>query len=178
MLNIIGIAGPAQSGKSTLAGEFRRLIEFRGGEFHEKPFAGPLKAMLAAIGVSTLEKDKNVVDARFGASPRVLMQTLGTEWGRRINPDCWLNVWRSQLPVTGVVVVPDVRFENEAQAIRELGGPVVHVTRPVTTEMLAVPAHASEAGIKKAKGDIILRNDRGIEKVAALAAQIIDNLAK
>lgn len=177
-MHLIGIAGPAQSGKSTLSNELRRLIEFRGGEFHEKPFAGPLKAMLAAIGVSTLEKDKNVVDARFGASPRVLMQTLGTEWGRKINPDCWLNVWRSQLPTSGLVVVPDVRFENEAQAIRGLDGILVHVTRPVTADMLAVPAHASEAGVKRQKGDTVLHNDRGIEKVAALAAQIIDNLAK
>lgn len=177
-MHLIGIAGPAQSGKSTLAGELRRLVEFRGGEFHEKPFAGPLKAMLAVIGVSTLEKDKNAVDARFGVSPRILMQTLGTEWGRKINPDCWLNVWRSQLPSTGLVVVPDVRFENEAHAIRELGGTLIHVTRPVTADMLAVPAHASEAGIKRQKGDTVLHNDRGIEKVAALAAQIIDNLAK
>lgn len=177
-MHLIGIAGPAQSGKSTLAGEFRRLIEFQGGEFHEKPFAGPLKAMLAVIGVSTLEKDKNVVNTRFGVSPRVLMQTLGTEWGRKINPDCWINVWRSQLPTTGVVVVPDVRFENEAQAIRELGGTLIHVTRPVTTEMAAVPAHQSEVGIKRRKSDVIFRNDRGIEKVAALAAQIIDSLAK
>lgn len=178
MLHIIGIAGPAQSGKSTLSNEFRRLIEFRGGEFHEKPFAGPLKAMLAVIGVSTLEKDKNAVDARFGVSPRILMQTLGTEWGRKINPDAWLNVWRSQLPASGLVVVPDVRFENEAAAIRGLGGILIHVTRPVTADMLAVPAHASEAGIKRQKGDTVLHNDRGIEKVAALAAQIIDNLAK
>lgn len=178
MLHIIGIAGPAQSGKSTLSNEFRRLIEFRGGEFHEKPFAGPLKAMLAAINVSILEKDKNVVDARFGVSPRVLMQTLGTEWGRKINPDAWLNVWRSQLPTSGLVVVPDVRFENEAHAIREMGGILIHVTRPVTADMLAVPAHASEAGIKRQKGDMVLHNDRGIEKVAAFAAQIIDNLAK
>lgn len=178
MLNIIGIAGPAQSGKSTLAGEFRRIIEFRGLPFYEKPFAGPLKAMLAVVGVDISEQGKNAVDARFGVSPRVLMQTLGTEWGRNLNPDCWLNVWRSQLPPTGVVVVPDVRFENEARDIRELGGILIHVTRPVTADMLAVPTHASEAGIKRQKGDTVLHNDRGIEKVAALAAKIIDNLSK
>lgn len=174
-MHLIGIAGPAQVGKSTLSNEFRRLIDFRGGDFHEKPFAGPLKAMLAAAGVSIRERDKNVVDARFGVSPRILMQTLGTEWGRKINPDCWLNVWRSQLPQTGLVVVPDVRFENEAQAIRDLGGILIHVTRPVTADMLEVPAHASEAGIKRQKGDIIFRNDRGIEKMAQLAASILDN---
>lgn len=175
MLNIIGISGPAQSGKSTLAGEFRRLIEFRGLAFHEKPFAGPLKAMLAAAGVDISEQGKNIPDARFGATPRVLMQTLGTEWGRSLNPDCWLNVWRSQLPHDGWVLVPDVRFDNEAEIIRELGGIIIHIQRKPTAEMLAVPAHASETGITKHKSDIIFRNDRGIEKMAAIAANILDN---
>lgn len=174
-MHIIGIAGPAQSGKSTLAGEFRRLIEFRGLPFHEKPFAGPLKAMLAAAGVDISEQGKNVPDARFGATPRVLMQTLGTEWGRSLNPDCWLNVWRSQLPHDGWVLVPDVRFDNEAEIIRELGGIVIHIQRKPTAEMLAVPTHASETGITKHKSDIIFRNDRGIEKMAAIAANILDN---
>lgn len=175
MLNIIGISGPAQSGKSTLAGEFRRLVEFRGLPFHEKPFAGPLKAMLAAAGVDISEQGKNIPDARFGATPRVLMQTLGTEWGRSLNPDCWLNVWRSQLPLDGWVLVPDVRFDNEADAIRELGGQIIHIVRKQTAEMGAVPAHRSEAGIKRNKSDIIFRNDRGIEKMAQLAANILDN---
>lgn len=175
MLNIIGISGLAQSGKSTMAGEFRRLIEFRGQKFNEKPFAGPLKAMLAAVGVDTSEQAKNVVDARFGVTPRVLMQTLGTEWGRKINPDVWLNVWRSQLPGDGWVLVPDVRFDNEAEAIRSMGGKIIIITRKQTAEMAAVPAHQSEAGIAKHKSDIIFRNDRGIEKMAVFAANILDN---
>ena len=175
MLNIIGISGPAQSGKSTLAGEFRRLIEFRGLPFHEKPFAGPLKAMLAAAGVDISEQAKNVVDTRFGVTPRVLMQTLGTDWGRKINRDCWLNVWQSQLPSNGWVLVPDVRFDNEADAIRSMGGLVVHIIRKQTAEMATVPAHQSEAGVVRHKSDIIFRNDRGIEKMAQLAANILDS---
>ena len=37
---LIGIAGPAQSGKSTLAGEFRRLVEFRGRSTPSSPLPG------------------------------------------------------------------------------------------------------------------------------------------
>lgn len=57
---IVGIAGPAQSGKSTLAGEFRRLVEFRGQKYREQPLAGPLKRMLASIGVDVSDLSKNV----------------------------------------------------------------------------------------------------------------------
>lgn len=175
---IIGIAGPAQSGKSTLAGEFRRLVEFRGQKYCEQPFAGPLKRMLASIGVDVSDLSKNApvpfLDGRI--TPRVMMQTLGTEWGRSLLPDLWLRVWQRDLDDSAhAVCVPDVRFDNEAELIRELGGTIVHVVRKPTADMLAVPTHASETGIKRAKDDIIFRNDRGIEKMAQLAAQILDN---
>ena len=175
---LIGITGQAQSGKSTLSGEFRRLVEFRGHRFVEQPFAGPLKRMLASIGVDVSDSSKNTpvpfLDGRI--TPRIMMQTLGTEWGRTLMSDLWLRVWKHELDTgAAVVTVPDVRFENEADLIRGLGGVVVHIQRKPTADMLAVPAHASEAGIKRNKSDIIFRNDRGIEKMAALAAFILDN---
>lgn len=175
---LIGIAGPAQSGKSTLAGELRRLVGFRGQKYSERPFAGPLKRMLASIGVDVSELSKNApvpfLDGRI--TPRVMMQTLGTEWGRSLLPTLWLRVWQHELDNNAhCVCVPDVRFDNEAELIRNLGGTIIHVQRKPTLDMLAVPAHASEAGITRVKGDIIFRNDRGIEKIAQLAASILDN---
>ena len=175
---LIGIAGPAQSGKSTLAGEFRRLVKFRGRKYAEKPFAGPLKRMLTSIGVDISDLSKNVPVPFLDGSitPRIMMQTLGTEWGRSLLPNLWLRVWQHELDDgANVVTVPDVRFDNEAELIRSMGGTIIHVTRKPTADMLAVPAHASEAGITRAKGDIIFRNDRGIEKMTQLAASILDN---
>lgn len=175
---LIGIAGPAQSGKSTLAGEFRRLAEFRGRKYREQPFAGPLKRMLASIGVDVSDLSKNApvpfLDGRI--TPRIMMQTLGTEWGRNLLPDLWLKVWQHELDDSAhVVTVPDVRFDNEADLIRGLRGVIIHVQRKPTADMLAVPTHASEAGITRVNGDIIFRNDRGIEKMAQFAASILDN---
>ena len=175
---LIGIAGPARSGKSTMAGEFRRLVEFRGQKYAERPFAGPLKRMLASIGVDISDQSKNAHVAFLGGSvtPRIMMQTLGTEWGRSLLPDLWLRVWEHELDDQAhCVCVPDVRFDNEADLIRNLGGTIIHIQRKPTADMLAVPAHASEAGITRVKGDIIFRNDRGIEKIAQLAASILDN---
>lgn len=175
---LVGIAGPAQSGKSTLAGEFRRLVEFRGQKCREQPFAGPLKRMLTSIGVEVSDLSKNVpvafLDGRI--TPRIMMQTLGTEWGRSLLPDMWLRVWQHELDdQANCVCVPDIRFDNEAELIRSLGGTIVHIVRKPTADMLAVPAHASEDGIKRMKGDIIFRNDRGIEKMTQFAASILDN---
>lgn len=175
---LIGIAGPAQSGKSTLAGEFRRLVEFRGQKYREQPFAGPLKRMLASIGVDVSDLSKNApvafLDGRI--TPRIMMQTLGTEWGRSLLSGLWLRVWQHELDDSAhCVCVPDVRFDNEAELIRSMGGTIIHIQRKPTADMLAVPAHASEAGITRVNGDIIFRNDRGIEKMATLTANILDN---
>lgn len=76
-----------------------------------------------------------------GHTPRYAMQTIGTEWGRGIIGDSlWVNAWRSTLP-KGNIVVDDVRFENEADAVRELGGVVVRIVRGDT---ISVGDHESE----------------------------------
>jgi len=78
-----------------------------------------------------------------------LLQTLGTEWGREcISPDVWVKCWKrnvkyyltSDLPV----ICDDVRFPNEAEAIRELGGELWLVTRPGTRRHTS---HASEGSL-------------------------------
>lgn len=84
-------------------------------------------------------------------TPRFVLQSLGTEWGRM----CFENVWIGRLlglaqelqaggchysPQQGLfrgapgmaktsVVIPDVRFRNEVDAIRAAGGKVVRVVR-------------------------------------------------
>lgn len=167
---IIGIAGKARAGKSTFADALNRVW---GGTAHYRPFAGPLKAMLEVIGVDVSDDAKNApVPFLAGPTPRIMMQTLGTDWGRSIDPDLWVKVWRHSLPKTGLVLVPDVRFENEAAAIRAAGGLVCHVRREITADMAAVPAHRSEAGIRVDICDWVVDNT-SIAALERVAEQIL-----
>jgi len=51
-------------------------------------------------------------------------------------------------------VISDVRFENEAAAIRSAGGVIVHIyRRPMMSD-----SHVSEAGVEFRAGDFIVRN--------------------
>jgi len=51
-------------------------------------------------------------------------------------------------------VISDVRFENEAAAIRATGGVIVHIyRRPMMSD-----SHVSEAGVEFRAGDFIVRN--------------------
>ncbi|XUM19730.1 deoxynucleotide monophosphate kinase [Bradyrhizobium oligotrophicum S58] len=130
---IIAFTGLAGAGKSTAAAH---LVKLRG--FERVRFAGPLKAMMAALGCTAAEIDgdrkETPCDLLGGKTPRWAMQTLGTEWGRQlIGPDLWIRAWRAavdRLPAGTPVVVDDCRFPNEAEAIRSAGGVVVRLERP------------------------------------------------
>jgi hypothetical protein len=63
---------------------------------------------------------------------RTLLQRMGTEVGRAFfGDDCWINIARRKIKdINGNVVITDVRFENEADAIYAMGGEVFRIERP------------------------------------------------
>lgn len=126
--NIIGITGLIGSGKSFAADHF---VAKHG--FCRKKMASPLKNMLRAVGLTDEHIEGHLkekpCDLLCGATPRHAMQTLGTEWGRKmIGEDLWVRLWRASIESLDRVVVDDVRFANEAQAVRDAGGVVIRVT--------------------------------------------------
>lgn len=152
-MRLIGIAGQARSGKDTLAGYL--LFNLIG--WTHSSFADPLKDMLRVIGVDCSDDAKAVVDDAFGVTPRHMMQTLGTEWGRHmINGDIWVKVF-ARLNAGKCVIVPDVRFENEAALVRE-HGVLIHLTGRGGIE----GNHVSENPIEFKAGDIVIDNSRDL----------------
>jgi hypothetical protein len=55
-------------------------------------------------------------------TPRFALQQLGTEWGRSMYPDIWVDFAFRIVEVSGVAVIPDVRFPNEVAKIKAAGG--------------------------------------------------------
>ena len=143
---IIGVTGKKQSGKDTI-GNF--LIRHKG--FHTYKFAEAIKSAVADI---FLWDDryingelKEVIDPRWGISPRQAQQVVGTELFRECLPETlrgfrdiignniWVKrfqYWYETLPTDTNVVITDVRFLNEAEAIREMGGVILKVHRKNT----------------------------------------------
>jgi hypothetical protein len=81
-------------------------------------------------------------------SPRVALQTLGTEWGRRLYESIWLDACINHIRNTGndKHTIPDVRFRNELAGIRNAGGVIVRLLRgerqsshPSELEMESIP---------------------------------------
>lgn len=164
---LLGLTGPAGCGKTTLA---NYLVQEH--QFVEISFAEPIRDMVASL----LRIDRSIFDAmitdrttkesplpNIGASPRRLMQTIGTEWGRKlIDDDLWVNLARDRIEFIeqtlrheyAGIVISDVRFENEAKFIRA-NGLLLHIARP---DLVPIDQHESENGVKIHHRDQLILN--------------------
>lgn len=167
-MKLIGICGKARSGKDTAADFLVKNFNFR-----KYNLANPIRAMLGAIDVSYMNDDeKENKHWLFDRSPREMMQTLGTEWMREcVDAAGWIKLAKKEwdyISAIGIsqgcrvkgMVIPDIRFENEAEWIRE-EGTLVHIVRP---DCPAIAAHSSEGGILFDDGvDVLVENTHGLE---------------
>jgi len=118
--------------------------------------------MLKAIGLTDAHVDGDLkhepTDLLCGKTPRWAMQSIGTEWGRKlIGEDIWIRAWKNTLP-TGAVVCDDLRFPNEAEAVKSMGGKIIRITRPGFEHNAT---HESEK--HELPCDLELRNDGTLE---------------
>lgn len=176
---IIGLAGKKQVGKSTAA---KFLCD---AGFVSMSFVEPMKQMvcpmLMGMGLSFddvqfFEKHKEEVMPVVGVTMRHLLQTLGTDWGRKlIHPDVWVMAASRRidalLAAGANVVIEDVRFENEAEFIRERGGSIFHVDRLTGYQ----DAHASESGIKLGSGDLVVYNNDNLEHYRKVVLSLVES---
>lgn len=149
---IIALSGAAGSGKTTIA-----QVLVRDYGFVRVRFAGPMKSMLMAIGLTEAQVDgpekETPCDLLCGKTPRFALQRLGTEFGREmIGEDLWVNVAMKQIEAFVVrgqnVVIDDLRFDNEARALSRRLAYIFRVERgEVDADLRASKAHVSEAGI-------------------------------
>lgn len=179
---LIALISPAMgSGKSTVA---RYLVARHG--FALLKFAGPLKNMtrslLRDIGNdrATVERMvegdlKEVQVPGLGCTPRWLMQSLGNEWGRQyIREDLWVRLTAMAVMKrlsSGVsVVIDDMRYRNEYDAIREMGGKIVRIVRPGVER---IGDHASEGALDEAAVDGEICNDSSLADLCIRAGELL-----
>lgn len=178
---IIGITGKAGVGKDTLA---NHLVLKHG--FIRYGFADPIKKLLNARFGWAMEDWENrewkeAPMAHCGHpqssiinnfSPRSWAQWLGTEVGRESFGDyCWINLFKEAYEeacfrtintFSPKFVIPDVRFENEARAIINMGGSIIHLHRPNTTP---VNSHISETPIRPQYWSASFSNSGSIQEL-------------
>lgn len=134
---LIGVCGKAKAGKDTFADFAIDIAKEWGATFVRKvAFAETLKEGAAAtLGISV---DK-LYNQDFKASKiamfpnhtyREFLQYFGTKM-REFEPDFWVRITMQKMPnyETGLTMISDVRYRNEAEAIRKAGGLLVRIDR-------------------------------------------------
>lgn len=128
---IIAFTGLAGSGKTTVADY---VVSEHGFKKHN--FKDGLVAEMLDNLPDVLNELKDTyactLDELFKEKPptmRALMQNYGTEVRRGDDKDYWVKRWCEGL-FDSHYVVDDVRFVNEARAVRDRGGIIVRVSRP------------------------------------------------
>ncbi len=162
-MKIIGFTGLAGSGKDAAASFIADKNSFC------MSFAGAIRRMLEEglhIDMPSSGIAKENVIPHVGASPRRLMQTLA-DWGRAIHPDFWIRILLRDIKDTiefeestgGVnqnFIITDVRYNNEAIALRDMGATIIRIVRP---NAVPVERHSSELGIAAHLIDFTVIND-------------------
>nr|WP_250808757.1 hypothetical protein [Neorhizobium tomejilense] len=161
----------AGSGKSEVA----KVLMAEG--YQSVKFAGPLKDMARGL-LRSMGFDDGVVERMIEGdlkeavipgfrtvTPRQIMQTLGTDWGREaIDQDLWTKVAASKIEKLrgqGVnVVVDDLRFPNEFDLVEELGGFTVKIVRPNPSRETG---GAYEGKLKNHQFDATVHNDTTLQ---------------
>lgn len=167
-MRLIGFNGGMGCGKSTA---LETIKSYTDRTVVLVKFAQPIydmQEMLYGRISSVIKRDASFV------KDRKLLQWLGTEWGRGLDQDLWIKLWaagveqaREQHPGC-VVVCDDIRFDNEAEVFKRMGGTIIKIESARATDRITtangLTNHASEAGIKLDYVDFIIENNGTLDE--------------
>lgn len=93
------------------------------------------------------------------------LQWVGTEWGRNQDSDVWVKATLKNLQTEANYFVADLRFPNEAKALKEDGFTLIKIVRsdrPIDRDT----GHISETALSNYEGwDFVLENNGSIEEL-------------
>lgn len=165
-MQLVALTGKARTGKSTIADYLTEAHDFT-----QVSFAFPLKQSIMnmfSLDSKVLESSdsKETVLPWLGKSPRELMQTLGTEWGRDlVHPNIWIILAERKVEEIKAknrhkgIVLTDVRFENEADWAKRQG---FHLWRVNKQDAQPISSHPSESGVAVSNFDVFINNNEGL----------------
>lgn len=173
---LVAICGYKRCGKDTLA----NYISSTYGHDHLK-IAGKLKHVVRCLFGFTEEQvecdAKELVDSRWGITPRRAMQFVGTEMFQykvqellpEIQRTFWVKSMVEQEVVPriakqgGSVVISDLRFVHEYIELKKHGVFVIMVERDACE--VGGDSHASETEFKDIPADVVIKNNSDIRSL-------------
>ena len=174
MPNLIAFAGKKRSGKDTAASVLTRELGYT-----RVAFADAIREFLEDVNP--------IVDAGYGYRLADLLDWHGWDWEqvkaypevrglmqrtgvsvRQFDPEFWVNAAFNNVEPHSRIVVTDVRFPNEVDAILAKGGVVYRVVRP---GLESTDSHISETALDHRDLPVLL-NDGSVEDLYAKVREL------
>lgn len=108
---------------------------------------------------------------RLFSTRRELLQYLGTDFLRKIDPDFHVKKFRERF-TGGNFVCDDLRFLNELETLKGMGAVCVYVARPYFWDY---SNHSSEVTLNRKYFDYILLNDSNVNKIKRKFSMFLDD---
>jgi hypothetical protein len=188
---LIGINGEIGCGKTT-------AVDYLSANygFNEYMFAEPLKRIAVLLGFKEKEvfgtqEEQLAINEFWGISGRRFLQVFGSEVCRDFVPKAlndmnfngltlWVRLFEKYYMENNntAVAVSDVRFEDESNTVKRLGGYVVRIERSAGSDTDSkvndqVDQHVSETQKDKIKPQIIIRNNGSITDLYKKLDQLV-----
>lgn len=169
---LIGITGKIGSGKTTAA---NYLVNY--WEFQEYIMAEPIKQIGSIFGFSHsqlygTQNQKLEIHPHWGISGREFLQKIGTDMFRqrlpevlpdmKIDRSVWCDIFSLKYNPQIHTVVSDVRFLDEAETIKDLGGFIIRIVRGVNQSL---DSHISEIEQDEIVNDFTIYNNGDVKSL-------------
>lgn len=182
-LRVIGIMGRSGAGKDTSCDFLQVIARNAGFKAAKISFADPIKRACSDVYCfasdvpkqafyGTQEQKGELQEGLGNRSGREVMQFIGTGGFRAITADIWVDYLKKHAIVlakygSDLVIVSDVRFENEAATIWDMGGTIVRIVRDSAdgSTHVGIPNHPSELEQDSIDADVEISNNGTLEEL-------------
>lgn len=174
-MKVIMISGKAQHGKDTIADYLKTALEAEGYTVLITHYGDLVKYVCKAFFGWNGEKDNQ---------GRTLLQYVGTDVIRKHDKNYWVRFIDQMLTffygVWDYVLIPDCRFPNEINYLKETGWDSRHIRvirdgfiSPLTEEQ---QAHPSETALDNVSPDYYIHNDGSLDDLRIKIVQWVANI--
>ena len=144
MQTIIGICGNARCGKDTMAELIQEVLADINIKSKKINLADSLKDELRDFVQQNLGIDVYTNNTEEKTIIRPLLVTWGTHVRRKLDQDVWLKKAIEKMTDQCVYIIPDIRYPNEIDWLRQHNGYCIFIDR-VDGDIMIPPANEDEA---------------------------------